>query len=162
MFLAITGFIGKTAPQPPPPDSDGDGVSDLQDRCLRTPAGRTVNAVGCQVDVDGDSVLDFDDRCPNTPAGAPVDASRSNVRGARSGCCPLPVVPSMAGDCEVANKKVELLELGGCMRVWFSIVATRCSTIWRAVCVCGYEDEYSDQCRMRCGQFSPHINCWRS
>lgn len=29
------------------PDADQDGIADRQDRCVATPAGRTVNAVGC-------------------------------------------------------------------------------------------------------------------
>ena len=53
-----------------PADSDGDGVIDLQDRCLGTPAGASVDARGCQVrrdaDADGDGVTDAADRCPRT------------------------------------------------------------------------------------------------
>ena len=54
-------------------DSDGDGVVDALDKCPTTPAGRTVNSDGCQLDSDGDGVVDADDKCPNTPAGATVN-----------------------------------------------------------------------------------------
>jgi len=55
-------------------DSDGDGVADALDRCPATPAGRTVNAEGCELDSDGDGVADALDRCPATPAGRTVNA----------------------------------------------------------------------------------------
>jgi outer membrane protein OmpA-like peptidoglycan-associated protein len=56
------------------PDSDGDGVLDDKDRCPNTPAGRKVNAEGCELDGDGDGVVDGLDKCPNTPAGRKVNA----------------------------------------------------------------------------------------
>jgi len=58
----------------PPKDSDGDGVTDDKDRCPTTPAGRKVNAAGCELDSDGDGVVDGLDKCPNTPAGRKVNA----------------------------------------------------------------------------------------
>ena len=57
-----------------PTDSDGDGVVDALDRCPATPAGRKVNAEGCELDGDGDGVVDALDRCPATPAGRTVNA----------------------------------------------------------------------------------------
>jgi hypothetical protein len=60
------------------PDNDGDGVNDSVDQCPNTPAGDTVDAVGCsdsQLDDDGDQVSNADDLCPNTPAGETVDAN---------------------------------------------------------------------------------------
>ena len=57
-----------------PVDSDGDGVVDSQDKCPNTPAGRKVNAAGCELDSDGDGVVDGLDKCPNTPAGRKVNA----------------------------------------------------------------------------------------
>ena len=57
-----------------PTDSDGDGVVDALDRCPATPAGRKVNAEGCELDSDGDGVADALDRCPATPAGRTVNA----------------------------------------------------------------------------------------
>jgi OOP family OmpA-OmpF porin len=54
-------------------DSDGDGVVDGLDKCPGTPAGRKVNADGCELDSDGDGVVDGLDQCPNTPAGDKVD-----------------------------------------------------------------------------------------
>jgi OOP family OmpA-OmpF porin len=60
---------------PPPKDSDGDGVIDDKDKCPNTPAGRKVNAEGCELDSDGDGVVDGLDKCPGTPAGRKVDAN---------------------------------------------------------------------------------------
>ena len=53
-----------------------DGVSDADDACPDTPAGETVDTVGCsssQEDADNDGVMDAFDACPNTPLGAVVD-----------------------------------------------------------------------------------------
>jgi OOP family OmpA-OmpF porin len=58
---------------PPPKDSDGDGVIDDKDKCPNTPAGRKVNAEGCELDSDGDGVVDGLDKCPDTPKGDKVD-----------------------------------------------------------------------------------------
>ncbi|TCJ20419.1 OmpA family protein [Parasulfuritortus cantonensis] len=55
-------------------DSDGDGVVDGLDKCPDTPAGRKVDTRGCELDSDGDGVVDGLDQCPNTPAGRKVDA----------------------------------------------------------------------------------------
>jgi CxxC motif-containing protein (DUF1111 family) len=56
-------------------DSDGDGVVDGFDQCANTPAGTSVDSVGCPivVDTDNDGVIDSVDQCANTPAGTPVD-----------------------------------------------------------------------------------------
>ncbi len=62
------------AAAPAPMDSDGDGVYDDMDQCPDTPAGATVDSVGCPADSDGDGVYDGIDQCPNTPAGAIVDS----------------------------------------------------------------------------------------
>ncbi len=56
------------------PDTDQDGVTDDNDKCPNTPAGRKVNAEGCELDGDGDGVVDGLDKCPNTPAGRKVNA----------------------------------------------------------------------------------------
>lgn len=58
----------------PPADTDGDGVIDAKDKCPNTPAGRKVNADGCELDSDGDGVVDALDKCPGTPAGRTVNA----------------------------------------------------------------------------------------
>lgn len=58
----------------PPKDTDGDGVIDSIDQCPTTPAGRKVDAKGCELDGDGDGVVDALDQCPTTPAGRKVDA----------------------------------------------------------------------------------------
>jgi OOP family OmpA-OmpF porin len=57
-----------------PADGDRDGVVDAQDKCPTTPAGRKVNAQGCEMDGDGDGVIDALDQCPTTPAGNKVNA----------------------------------------------------------------------------------------
>lgn len=49
-------------------DSDGDGVVDSKDKCPDTPAGRKVNADGCELDSDGDGIVDGDDKCPTVYA----------------------------------------------------------------------------------------------
>ncbi len=63
-------------------DADGDGVTDKNDRCPRTPQGDAVDEYGCSLpkDGDGDGVLDPQDKCPDTPRGTKVDANG----------CPLP------------------------------------------------------------------------
>ena len=61
-------------PEPAAVDSDNDGVIDPNDMCPGTPAGRTVDARGCELDSDGDGVVDGLDACPGTPAGTAVDA----------------------------------------------------------------------------------------
>ena len=60
--------------EPKPVDSDGDGVVDGKDKCPTTPAGRKVDANGCELDGDGDGVVDALDKCPTTPAGRKVNA----------------------------------------------------------------------------------------
>ena len=65
-------------------DTDGDGVVDSKDKCPKTPAGRKVNADGCELDRDGDGIVDGDDKCPDVyaktadgcplPVAAPVEA----------------------------------------------------------------------------------------
>ena len=55
-----------------------DGVSDANDACPDTPAGETVDNVGCsssQEDADNDGVMDAFDLCPNTPLGSTVDSA---------------------------------------------------------------------------------------
>jgi len=64
-----------------PADSDADGVADALDKCPATPAGRKVNAEGCELDGDGDGVVDALDKCPATPAGRKVDAQGCETDG---------------------------------------------------------------------------------
>jgi len=54
-------------------DEDGDGVFDINDRCLRTPRGVEVDTDGCPIDTDRDGVPDYLDKQPYTPEGAVVD-----------------------------------------------------------------------------------------
>ncbi len=72
-FVGLTGFLGAGSTPLPPADADGDGVPNDMDKCPTTPAGRTVDADGCQLDGDGDGVVDADDQCPGSPAGVAVD-----------------------------------------------------------------------------------------
>ena len=73
-------------------DSDSDGVPDSRDRCPETPAGATVNDVGCPMrksseppprcsDTDLDGVCDGEDNCPDTPLGTKVDTHGCPVDG---------------------------------------------------------------------------------
>ncbi len=60
-------------------DSDGDTVPDSSDQCANTPAGSTVDAVGCTTqqaaqDDDKDGVKNASDICPGTPTGQSVDS----------------------------------------------------------------------------------------
>jgi OOP family OmpA-OmpF porin len=68
-----------------PKDSDGDGVIDANDRCPTTPAGRTVNPQGCELDGDGDGVVDALDKCPTTPSGRKVNAQGCELDGDADG-----------------------------------------------------------------------------
>ena len=67
------GLLDVPCKVPAPVDSDGDGVVDGKDKCPGTPAGRKVNADGCELDSDGDGVVDGSDKCPSTPAGRKVN-----------------------------------------------------------------------------------------
>jgi len=62
-------------------DKDSDGVSNTNDQCPGTEAGRSVNEIGCEFDGDGDGIKDSLDLCPQTPAGLIVFAQAANVVG---------------------------------------------------------------------------------
>lgn len=81
------GLLDAPCPKgkPADKDSDGDGVMDSRDKCPTTPAGRKVNADGCELDGDGDGVVDALDRCPNTPAGRAVDSQGCEPDGDKDG-----------------------------------------------------------------------------
>lgn len=70
------GLLGTPCKVPKEADTDGDGVVDSKDKCPNTPAGRKVNADGCELDRDGDGIVDGDDKCPDvyakTPNGCPL------------------------------------------------------------------------------------------
>jgi len=80
--VAAGGGGSGATPTPAPActaDADSDGVCDDTDRCAGTPAGATVDSVGCTpeqavLDDDKDGVANAKDACPNTAAGAKVDA----------------------------------------------------------------------------------------
>lgn len=56
-------------------DSDGDGVRDLDDKCLGTPKGVKVNGSGCPEDKDNDGVYDYMDKELTSKKGAKVDGN---------------------------------------------------------------------------------------
>jgi len=56
-------------------DDDKDGVANHADQCLATRANSAVDALGCSLDTDNDGVLNTLDMCPNSAAGAKVDAT---------------------------------------------------------------------------------------
>ncbi len=56
-------------------DSDGDGVIDMTDQEVNTPAGCPVDTRGVTLDSDGDSIADCKDQEPYSPPGFEVDAS---------------------------------------------------------------------------------------
>ncbi len=56
-------------------DYDKDGVQDVSDRCLGTPAGVKVDTHGCPLDEDNDEVPDYLDKEANSKRGAKVDGA---------------------------------------------------------------------------------------
>ncbi|MES2762422.1 MAG: hypothetical protein V4677_09445 [Bacteroidota bacterium] len=56
-------------------DTDGDGIKDLDDRCLGTPKGVKVDGKGCPEDNDDDGVFDYMDKELASKKGAKVDGS---------------------------------------------------------------------------------------
>ena len=56
-------------------DSDGDGIKDLDDKCLGTPKGVKVNSNGCPDDNDEDGVYDYMDKELSSKKGATVDGN---------------------------------------------------------------------------------------
>ncbi len=56
-------------------DTDGDGVKDLDDRCLGTPKGVKVDGKGCPDDKDEDGIFDYMDKELTTKKGALVDGN---------------------------------------------------------------------------------------
>ncbi len=54
-------------------DADADGIADRLDKCPETPAGVTVDELGCPIDTDKDGVADYLDKCTETPANIQVD-----------------------------------------------------------------------------------------
>lgn len=54
-------------------DTDGDGVIDLTDQEINTPAGCPVDTRGITLDSDGDGVVDCKDQEPYSPPGYEVD-----------------------------------------------------------------------------------------
>lgn len=78
-------LLDASCPKPAPKDGDKDGVVDEKDKCPTTPAGRKVNAEGCELDGDKDGVVDALDKCPTTPAGRTVNAEGCELDGDKDG-----------------------------------------------------------------------------
>jgi OOP family OmpA-OmpF porin len=74
-------------------DSDNDGVLNAQDKCPTTPAGRKVNADGCELDGDNDGVVDALDQCPTTAPGRKVDHRGCDIDSDNDG------VPNVFDNC---------------------------------------------------------------
>ena len=72
--LGIAYSFGGSSASARTQDSDNDGVIDSQDQCSNTPAGTSVDAMGCNIDSDGDGVLNSMDECPDTAPGTAVGA----------------------------------------------------------------------------------------
>jgi OOP family OmpA-OmpF porin len=89
------------------PDDDGDGVPNHLDTCPDTPAGVTVDAVGCPIDSDGDGVPDYLDTCPGTPRGVAVDDEGCPIDSDGDG------VPDVADKCPDTPKGVKV-DASGC------------------------------------------------
>ncbi|NDP47749.1 MAG: OmpA family protein [Sulfuriferula multivorans] len=74
------GLLNTPCKVPKEADTDGDGVVDSKDKCPNTPAGRKVNADGCELDRDGDGIVDGDDKCPDvyakTADGCPLPVAK--------------------------------------------------------------------------------------
>jgi len=105
-FIGVTGFFGEVATPLPPPDSDGDGVPNDTDNCPTTPAGRVVDASGCQLDGDADGVVDAIDQCLETPAGVAVDSKGCALDSDGDG------VPDYRDDCPGSERGAKVDEKG--------------------------------------------------
>jgi len=57
-----------------PVDEDGDGVADINDKCLGTPEYAEVDSIGCPLDDDNDGVPNYLDKCLATPHNVEVDS----------------------------------------------------------------------------------------
>lgn len=64
-------------------DTDGDGVIDMLDKEMDTPAGASVDTRGIALDSDGDGIADFKDKEPFSPPGYTV--SKEGVADVK--CC---------------------------------------------------------------------------
>jgi len=93
--LGIVYLLGEAA------DTDGDGVTDKKDECPETPAGVSVDEVGCPIDTDGDGIADYLDKCPEVPGieemeGCP-DTDGDGITDAEDECPEVPGVISAQG-----------------------------------------------------------------
>ncbi|MDQ1315719.1 MAG: OmpA-like protein [Pseudomonadota bacterium] len=92
-------LLDKPCDVPKDRDGDGDGVVDSKDKCPNTPAGRKVDADGCELDSDGDGIVDGDDKCPTvyakTADGCPLPVAATPAPLAPVVAAPAPVVVKM-------------------------------------------------------------------
>jgi outer membrane protein OmpA-like peptidoglycan-associated protein len=65
----------KRRPQLDLTDTDGDGVLDVFDAEINSPAGAPVDTRGITLDIDGDGVPDYKDKERFSPSGYPVDVN---------------------------------------------------------------------------------------
>jgi OOP family OmpA-OmpF porin len=94
------GLLGSPC-KVPDPDTDGDGVRDSKDKCPGTPAGRKVNADGCELDSDGDGLVDGVDKCPSvyakTADGCPLPVAAPPAPAPAPAPAPVPAKMVLEG-----------------------------------------------------------------
>ena len=103
VLLGLGLALNRAEPEPAVnPDRDGDGILDVDDRCVETPGVREFE--GCPVpDSDGDGVLDPDDKCVDEPGapefeGCPIpDSDGDGVLDPDDRCVDEPGVPEFEG-----------------------------------------------------------------
>lgn len=87
-------------------DADLDGIADSKDKCPGTPAGVTVDKLGCPVDKDKDGVADYLDTCPDLAGVAALngcpDKDGDGVADAQDRC-PDTAGTSALGGCPDAD-----------------------------------------------------------
>ena len=105
-YVGLTAFVGGEATAYAAGDADGDGVRNEIDKCPTTPAGRVVDADGCELDSDGDGVVDGDDQCPGTPAGVAVDSKGCPLDSDGDG------VPDYLDECPDSERGAKVDEKG--------------------------------------------------
>ncbi len=109
-------------------DSDGDTVpDDAPDQCANTPAGATVDAVGCTaqqavLDDDNDGVANASDTCPKTAAGATVDAKGCSA-AQKAGTTTSPGEQCVGAACQVSTGVGSLSPVAGSVPAWAAILA---------------------------------------
>jgi hypothetical protein len=134
------GAVGAAYPAPctvapgkqGPTDADGDGVPDGTDQCANTPAGSTVDAIGCTpaqlvLDDDKDGVLNASDKCSGTAPAAKVDAKGcSDVQNKVTGPGAATPAPCVGPNCPIGGGDPgigSLSPIAGSLPAWATILA---------------------------------------